>query len=134
MRAKLARFMTGRNGSDSLCRFMSFVALAMIVIGIFSGTEAASVLWGLSLMLIVYTYFRILSRNLSRRQTENSRYLTLRRKLTLPFTDAYERWKQRKEFVFFRCPACRTMLRVPRGKGKLKIVCRKCGTSFVKKT
>ena len=34
----------------------------------------------------------------------------------------------------FRCPGCGTLLRVPKGKGKIKIVCRKCGNSFIKHT
>ena len=29
---------------------------------------------------------------------------------------------------------CRTLLRVPKGKGKIKIVCRKCGNSFIRNT
>ena len=45
-----------------------------------------------------------------------------------------ERWQQRKEYKFFTCPACKTVLRVPKGEGKIKLVCRKCGTSFVKKS
>ena len=44
---------------------------------------------------------------------------------------AKERWVQRKDYKFFSCPSCHTNLRVPRGKGKIKIVCRKCGTSFM---
>ena len=45
-----------------------------------------------------------------------------------------ERWSQRRDYKFFRCPSCRTLLRVPKGKGKIKVVCRKCGNSFIKKT
>ena len=32
------------------------------------------------------------------------------------------------------CPACKTTLRVPKGRGKIKIVCRKCGNSFMGKS
>ena len=45
-----------------------------------------------------------------------------------------ERWIQRKYYKFFTCPSCRASLRVPRHRGKIKIVCRKCGTSFFGKT
>ena len=44
------------------------------------------------------------------------------------------RWTQRKDYKFFTCPNCKTALRVPRGHGKVNIVCRKCGTSFTGKT
>ena len=45
-----------------------------------------------------------------------------------------ERWVQRRDYKFFTCPACRTTLRVPKGRGKIRIVCRKCGASFTGKS
>ena len=41
-----------------------------------------------------------------------------------------EKWVQRKDYKFFTCPSCKTTLRVPRGKGKIEIVCRRCGSRF----
>lgn len=126
--------MAGRNGSDNLCRFLSVVVCVMVLIGAFAGDEAASMLWGLGVVGLVYIYFRVFSKNLPKRRAENDKYLALRRKITGDFTGGRDRWSQRKDYVFFRCPSCRTMLRVPRGKGKIKIICRKCGNSFIKKT
>lgn len=45
-----------------------------------------------------------------------------------------EMFVQRKDYKFFACPYCRAMLRVPRGRGKIKIVCKKCGSSFIGKS
>ena len=45
-----------------------------------------------------------------------------------------EKWVQRKDYKFFTCPSCKTTLRVPRGHGKIKIVCRKCGNTFTGKS
>ena len=45
-----------------------------------------------------------------------------------------ERWVQRKDFKFFQCPSCHAVLRVPSGRGKIKIVCRKCGNTFIGKS
>lgn len=39
-----------------------------------------------------------------------------------------------REHKYFRCPNCGQMLRVPKGKGKISISCRNCGTTFQKKT
>ena len=50
------------------------------------------------------------------------------------FRVRWERWVQRKDYKFFTCPSCKTTLRVPRGHGKIKIVCRKCGSSFTGKS
>lgn len=134
MREKLARFMAGRNGSDNLNRFISVLLVILLVVGVFAGDEAASLIWGLCLVGILYTYFRMLSKNLAKRQAENRKYLAVKNDFTGYFRGVKERWSQRKDYRFFRCPSCRTMLRVPRGKGKLKIVCRKCGSSFMKST
>ena len=46
---------------------------------------------------------------------------------------AKERRAQRKDYRFFKCPGCGTMLRVPRGKGKIHIKC-KCGYTLYRKT
>ncbi len=62
------------------------------------------------------------------------RYLQLRDEFRSYFRGAKDRFRQRKDYKFFRCPSCHTMLRVPKGKGKVRVVCRKCGTSFIKKT
>ena len=62
------------------------------------------------------------------------RYLEMKNEILSYFHGVKERYSQRKDYKFFRCPSCHAMLRVPRGKGKVKVVCRKCGTSFVKKT
>ena len=45
-----------------------------------------------------------------------------------------ERWKQRKDYKFFSCPSCRAVMRVPRGRGKIRIVCHKCGNTFTGKS
>ena len=123
--------MAGRSGADQFSRFLSYVALALIVANLF---VRSSVLWILALLVLVYTYYRMFSKNVARRREENGRYLQLQYKLTGGAKNCLDRWKQRKEFVFFRCPDCRAMLRVPRGKGRIRVTCRKCGNAFEKKT
>ena len=39
-----------------------------------------------------------------------------------------------KQYRYFRCPGCRQVVRVPRGKGKINIRCPKCSRQFIKKT
>ena len=85
-------------------------------------------------MLLAYAYFRMLSRNVYKRREENGKYIRARYKVSAALRVRHERWVQRKDYKFFTCPSCRTSLRVPRHRGKVKIVCRKCGTSFFGKT
>lgn len=126
--------MMGRNGADALNRMLSIVVLVLLVVGLFVRGRGATALSSIALVLLIYIYFRMFSRNIYQRQKENGAYLRLRYRVTSGVRGMVDRWHQRKDFRFFKCPACRTRLRVPRGKGKINIVCRKCGTSFQRKT
>ncbi len=129
-RQNTARFMTGRNGNDQFNVFLMICSLLLILLSALLKGR----LFLLVIALLAYIYFRMLSRNVYKRQEENGRYLRLKYKLTSRFRLLGERWKQRRDFKFFVCPSCRATLRVPKGCGKIKIVCRKCGTSFTGKS
>ena len=131
MKEKLYRFMIGRNGTDQFSRFLSYVALGLIGVNLF---VRSTLLWLAGLAVLLYAEFRMFSRNLPRRREENAKYLALRYRVTEAVRNRRDRWRQRRDFAFFRCPECRAMLRVPRGKGKIRITCRKCGSAFDRKT
>lgn len=133
MRERLARFMAGRNGNDQLNIFLLIVDVVLIVLSTI-WKSASGVLYPLVLALLVYIYFRMFSRNVYKRREENGKYMRLKYKVDAALRLRKERWVQRKDYKFFTCPSCRTSLRVPRYRGKVKIVCRKCGTSFFGKT
>ena len=130
MRERIARFMAGRNGNDQLNIFV-LVAFAVLIVlgGIIRGT-VGDVINLLALLVLVCSYFRMLSRNTYKRSEENGKYMRIRYKLSAKLKLLRERWVQRKDYKFFSCPSCHATLRVPRGHGKINIVCRKCGTSF----
>lgn len=133
MRERLARFMAGRNGNDQLNIFLLIVDVVLIVLSTI-WKSASGLLYPLVLVLLVYIYFRMFSRNVYKRREENGKYMRLKYKVDAALRLRKERWVQRKDYKFFTCPSCRTSLRVPRHRGKVKIVCRKCGTSFFGKT
>ena len=134
MRQKLMQFMYGRNGVDHLSRFLTYFALALLVLRLVIRGAAGNVMWYLAIAVLIYAYFRIFSRNLSKRRAENAKYFQYRAKVVNGFRDWRDRRRQSRDFKFFRCPACRAMLRVPRGKGRIRVTCRKCGTAFERKT
>ena len=129
-RQRAARFMAGRNGNDAFNRFLLVCDLMLLLLSALIGGP----FFLLALALLVYIYFRMLSRSVYRRQEENGRYLRAKYKLLSRLRLVGERWKQRRDYKFFVCPSCHTTLRVPKGRGKIRIVCRKCGSSFVRKT
>ncbi|MGI6013669.1 MAG: hypothetical protein ACOX7K_05235 [Oscillospiraceae bacterium] len=131
MRYRLMRFMAGRNGLDSLNRFLLGVCIVVVLFNLFLRSAVFSIL---GYLLLILVYFRIFSRNLAKRGAENQRYLRYQNSFLHWKHQLTERFRQRKTHRFYRCPACHTNLRVPKGKGKIFIRCPKCGEGFERKT
>ena len=135
MRERLARFMVGRNGNDQLNRFLLLADVVLLLLASLLGrTALGSLLYLLVLALLGLTYFRMLSRNVYKRRSENEGYLRRKQQLLSRLRVFKERWRQRKDYKFFTCPSCRAVMRVPRGRGKIRIVCHKCGNTFMGKS
>lgn len=123
-----ARFMYGRNGADQLSYATLALAIAADVVQTFVRSDLTKRGLGIiSLMLLFLTFWRMFSKNLAKRRAENQKFLEkvwwpLRRKNR----DARQRAAD-KDHKYFTCPTCRTVCRVPRGKGKIVITCPKCG-------
>ena len=130
MKQRIARFMAGRNGNDQLNIFLLVLAVVFIILGIIFKNSLGFVFNMLTLVSIVLVYIRMLSRNIQKRQAENARFMDLKYRVFSKFRLQREKWTQREDYKFFHCPSCRTVLRVPRGRGKIMIVCKKCGTRF----
>lgn len=129
LKEKLRNFNTGRYGMDDFGKFIIIAALVIFVL---------SLLWSglitLSVAILIYGYFRMLSRNSYKRSQENEAYLQLRGRVRGWFGGKKQRFAQRREYVFFKCPSCKNGLRVPRGKGKIAVTCPKCGEHFIKRS
>ena len=134
LREKFAAFMTGRNGNDYLNRFLLVTTVVFLLLAALIKKSFGNLFYFAALALLAFVYFRMFSRNLPKRRAENERYLAKRYKVVNALRVEVQKWKQRKEYKFFKCPSCSSVLRVPRGKGKIKIVCRKCGRTFEGKT
>jgi hypothetical protein len=126
--------MSGRYGGDAFTRFLSIVYLVLIVISIFLPSGIRDLVYVAALAVILYTVYRMFSRKLAARRDENAKYLQAKQAFKDFFRLRRDMWNQRREFKFFKCPSCGAALRVPRGKGKIRIVCKRCGTGFERKT
>ena len=127
--------MQGRYGVDQLSRFTLGVALFIVVIGSFCRRNmAGGVLDLLGFVLIIYTYVRILSRNIQKRYAENQKFLQMTSKFRFRFNKEKDLMKQRKTHHIYSCPGCGQKIRIPKGKGKIEIECPKCHTKFVKRS
>ena len=126
--------MQGRYGTDGLSRFLSIAAFVLAIAAIFFRGLARNILWTAAIILIAFAYYRIFSRNFDARSRENQKYLRVKNRIAAGVRLRRDMLRQRKTHRFFRCPECRAMMRVPKGKGKVQIRCSKCGNAFVKRT
>ena len=124
----MARFMYGRNGADQLNMALLAVYLLVGVVQLLFGriTAVRMALEFISLLLAVLVIYRSFSRNLSRHRAENAKFLNwwypVKGRLT-----AAKQCRQDREHKYFTCKNCKTICRVPAGKGKIEITCPKCG-------
>lgn len=130
MKEKLYRFMQGRYGSDQLNRFLMGLVIVCFLLSLF-GVRAFYIL---GIVLLVYAYFRMFSKNRYKRSAENSIYLRYEFKIRQKAAAFTRNLKQRKTHHIYKCPSCRQKIRIPRGKGKIEIRCPKCGQTFIKKS
>lgn len=126
-RNAIERFFYGRNGMDELGQFTFGLYMVMLILNIF--TRNIFFYW-LEMLLVVIFLFRCLSKNLTKRQSENRKYLE-RQDIFLRWQRIQKRrWTDRKTHVYRKCPHCGTMIRLPKVKGKHTTNCPKCHKDF----
>lgn len=147
-REKFIRFMYGRYGMDQYGKFLLYGSLILLII---SSLFKFAPIYLIALAGIVYGYFRIFSKNIYKRQFENDRYLKTKAKVCGFFSNLFGKFKKQgnnyssrcnsyrgnsytMEYKIFKCPKCKQKLRVPRGKGRIQISCKRCGNEFIKRT
>lgn len=122
--------MWGRYGNDKLNQFLMICAMVLLVLSMF----LPGPFYLLAVVAMVYVYYRMFSKNIGKRAAENQWYLKKSMKLRGRFEKKKREFGQRKQYHIYRCPGCRQKIRVPRGRGRIAITCRKCGKEFIKKS
>ena len=126
----MARFMYGRNGTDQLNWAILVMYLVLWVIRILVSaldvTVAAMIIDVIMFLLAVVLLWRTFSKNLAKRRAENQRFINWWWPIKNRFAAAKAR-RADKEHKYFTCKNCKTICRVPAGKGKIVITCPKCG-------
>lgn len=123
--------MQGRYGGDELSRFISIIILILIVVFMFVRFPFENLI---ILALLIYLYFRIFSKNISKRYAENQKYLRFRDKILRRSHGAGQSRAERKMYHIYKCPGCGQKIRIPRGKGRIMVRCPKCGSEFEKRS
>lgn len=125
------RFMYGRYGGDALGRFLLGVYFVLWVAGLFLRRGIPGmVVAALSTAVAVLALYRMLSRNILRRQAENDSFL----RWWYPTKDWFRHQKDRvrdiKRCRYRRCPQCKAWLRLPIKRGRRTVTCARCHTPF----
>ncbi len=131
MREKLYRFMQGRYGVDALGYFLMWFTMGVLILNMFVQNGFLSIAGS---FLIFLTYFRMLSRNYSKRSAENTWYLKHTRVVRNWFNMNKIRMKTKKTHRIYTCPHCKQKVKVPKGKGRIEICCPKCREKFIRRS
>lgn len=127
----LKRFMAGRYGGDQLSMFLIIGAFLITITANLTGLPWLTLFSYLTLGVIC---FRILSKNIPKRSMENYKFAILISPIYSWYKKTRSRLRDIKIHRYFTCPNCRQSLRLPKGKGKIIIICPKCKTEFKGKT
>ena len=117
--------MYGRYGGDQLSWFLLAVYMILVFL---SGLPHLELLSWLATLVLLWSFYRIFSRQYAKRRAENARFLTLAGP-AIRWCKMRRTISRDKEHRYFKCPNCGQYLRVPRGKGKITVNCRNCGVS-----
>ncbi|MCH3943536.1 MAG: hypothetical protein WAY93_07280 [Atopobiaceae bacterium] len=127
LQQKFAEWMRGRNGSDDLARCACDLAILLVVIDLFART--AWLTW-LALALLAYAWFRISSKNVRQRAVENEYFMGHLGKLRPWVASPKAAFAEARSYKHVSCPDCGQKMRVPRGKGNIRVTCPACHKKF----
>lgn len=132
LRNALSRFMYGRNGADQLgvCMIWDAILLDLAGMLIKKSGIVSGIIGFAATALAIWALWRVFSRNLEKRRAENAAFL---QKIWWPVKRRFASGRQQRmdrEHKYFTCPKCKTVCRVPAGKGKIVITCPKCGAEI----
>ncbi len=137
----------GRYGNDHLNRALAFFAIGVSAITLFLPYDSwvRRIILGISTVCIVVILVRMFSRDFTARQKENAKWLEFWGRCKNWFagvknggtyraknagTKKNPTFEDYRKYKYLVCPQCAQRLRVPRGKGKLRVTCTRCGNKF----
>ena len=124
---KMMEWLRGRQGPDDLAVFCTNLAIVVVVVNLFA---RVSLLGWIALALIAYSMFRIQSKNLGSRARENEAFLKALGPARPWVQNPRAAWTELRTYKHVKCRSCHQRVRVPRGKGRLRVTCPRCKTKF----
>ena len=128
---KFVEWFRGRNGSDELATCALLVALILVVVNFFIQSIIISVV---STLLMLYSCWRITSKNLEARENETAVFCEFLGPMRSWLRNPAQAAAEKKAYKHLKCPECGQRVRVPRGKGKIRVRCPQCQHKFETRT
>lgn len=145
---------------DELNRTMLITGVVLSLVGTLAfqyGTWPRYLCSGVAVVLLVLLVVRMTSRNQSARYQENMKFLTAVTAVKSWFQRTFHTssvrsgpakgrttrakkahknpsWSEMRQYKYLICPQCTQRLRVPRGKGRIRVTCTNCGNVFETKS
>lgn len=127
LKFKFASWMQGRYGMDPLYKALIAVYFMLIVLNLFIGS---AVLNYAAMLLVLFAFLRVFSKQTAKRALENRKYVTLRDSAKKKALLLVNRVKEYKSHRYRNCPNCHSTLRLQKKIGTMTVTCPKCRTSF----
>ena len=127
---RFRNILVGRNGVDALSVALMITGAVVTLILSFVRVRYIGLITYIPYILAL---LRIFSTNIEKRRKENEAFL---RYITpwVQYVQKKLRQKQDTTHKYYNCPGCNRTLRVPKGRGKIKISCPHCSREFTKRT
>lgn len=129
---QIGDFLQGRNGLDELSLFLLEIAVILFVLNTLLFHQL--LLSWLIRFLVVYIVFRCMSYNISARRKESYAVVSKLGVFRLCISQPLLFVKEVKDYKHLSCAQCHQHMRVPRGKGIIRVTCPKCNHTFESKS
>lgn len=124
---KLGAWAIGRNGADDLSSACTNVAVVLVVVNLVSRNSAFAVV---ALLLLAYSWYRISSKDVARRRSENAEAARRVGPVLSWLANPVAAAREARMYKHLTCPSCGQRVRIPRGKGKVRVTCPRCHARF----
>ena len=124
---RMADWMHGRNGSDELGNAVLILALILLLVDVFVRTLWLGII---VLLLLGYACWRLSSTDVRQRRKENAAFVKAIGPVAPFLSFSRGGATQGQAYKQLECPTCGQMMRVPSGKGRMRVTCPRCRNKF----